>query len=396
MADSPSYFPEGRRVALFRKSFLPYSQTFIHDEIRHHQRYAVTVFTRKWHNIDRFPGHEVVWLERHPGEIRRFESLVYKLFCRSTRFDAVFSQRRFDVVHAHFGYDGIYALPFARRHSLPLVVTLHGHDVSILMSRERYQPKYLLYWLTRKRLFRSTAIFLAVSDELRDLVISLGCPPERVTVLPVGVDLSRFAPGQPLEGHPPRVVMVGRMVEKKGFRYGIEAFLQVVEGGVDAELVIVGDGPLMGELKESVERSGSARAVTFTGSLSHEETAALLRTAGILLAPSVVTGNLDREGSPTVIKEAAACGVPVIGSLHGGIPDLIDDGRTGYLVQERDVGSLADRLGQLLADEGLRLGFGRNARLKMEQQYGIDRYCRRLEEIYDAVIADALEAKARR
>ena len=375
-----------KRVALFRKNFLPYTQTFIHDEIRHHERYEVTVFARKWRNMDRFPGHDVVWLEKHPGQTRRIESLWYRLWQRSSRFDSVFRQRRFDIVHAHFGYDGIYAVPFAQRHSLPLVVSLHGHDVSILMSRERYRPKYWHYCLTRGRLFRSVDMFLPVSTELKNMLVSLGCPADKITVHPLGIDLRKFKPAPVPKGGRPLVAMIGRLVEKKGFKYGIQAFLEVARKGIDAELVVIGDGALLGELRALVNNSNSVATVSFAGSLSHDETAEILKSASVLLVPSVVAANLDREGGPIVAKEAAACGVPVVGTLHGGLPDIVDDGETGYLVPERDAGALAERLAVLLANEELRADFGRKSRLKMERQFGVRSVSSRLEEIYDSVV----------
>jgi colanic acid/amylovoran biosynthesis glycosyltransferase len=128
--------------------------------------------------------------------------------------------------------------------------------------------------------------------------------------------------------------------------------------------------------------------VVFPGSLPHAEVCRLIRGATAVMAPSVVARNLDRESGLIVAKEAAACGVPTIGTIHGGIPDIIDDGITGFLVAERDVDALGAKLIKLLSDEGLRASMGQAARKKMEREYDIRDRVAKLENIYDDVIQD--------
>ena len=154
--------------------------------------------------------------------------------------------------------------------------------------------------------------------------------------------------------------VIGRFVEQKGIEYAIRAFAP--HASEDVRLDIIGDGPMADDFHALVDRLGIRRVVSFLGVLRPDQVSAHLRTCDVLLAPSVVTRIGERESGLIVVKEAGACGLPVVGSVHGGIPEIIDEGVTGFLVQERDVGGLSDRLGSLLADEALRERMGAAAR----------------------------------
>ncbi len=147
--------------------------------------------------------------------------------------------------------------------------------------------------------------------------------------------------------------MVGRFVEKKGHEYGLRAFARARRGGLNARLVIAGDGPLRGRYERLIAELGLGGSVELPGALPHEKIGALLAAAAVVLTPSVVARTGDREGGLTFAKEASACAVPIVGTHHGGIVEIIDDGATGYLVAERDAEALGDRLCAILRDPAL-------------------------------------------
>jgi colanic acid/amylovoran biosynthesis glycosyltransferase len=360
------------RVALFCTNFLPYSMTFVYEQIRHHTRYEVEVFA--WRRL--FPG-------RFPFEPVHLAEAHYIMSRKSRRFERVFASTRFDVVHAHFGPGGAYALPFAQRAGLPLIVTFHGYDVPLLQSPERFMPEHWPYALRGPGLLRDMALGLCASTELYEMLRGLGVPPERLRVHRLGIDLERFRPATKATDEV-LVVMVGRFVEKKGFAYGIESFARAARGR-RARLILVGDGPLERSLVDLTERLGVRERVSFAGALPQAEVAALLGRAHVLLAPSVVARGGNRESGLIVVKEASACGTIPVGTLHGGIPESIDDGRSGFLVPERDVEAMAERLGQLIDDPALRARMGQAARLKIEREYDNRERVGTLEAIYDEV-----------
>jgi glycosyltransferase involved in cell wall biosynthesis len=358
-------------VALFNTRFLPYSQTFVYEEIRHHERYAVEVFCGERLLPERFPFEPV-----HVG------GPLYRVTLQSAAFDARFRSRRFALVHAHFGPGAVYARPFAMRHRLPLVVTFHGYDVPLLASPGRWLPEHLRYALLGPRMLRDMTLGLCASTELMHLLLSQGVPAERLRVHRLGIDVDAFAPGV-RSGTPIEVVMVGRFIEKKGFEYGLRAFARAAREVPALRLTLVGDGERERALRALVRTERLSDRVTFTGALPPDRIARMLATSHVLLAPSVVDRSGNRESGLIVVKEASAAGAVPVGSLHGGIPEIIDDGITGFLVPERDVATLADRLLRLAHDPDLRERLSRAAREKMLRQYDNRVRVRALEELYD-------------
>jgi colanic acid/amylovoran biosynthesis glycosyltransferase len=158
-------------VALFNTHFLPYSQTFVYEEVRQHRHYAVEVFCRRRELADRFPFSPV-----HVG------GPLYGLTCRSAAFDARFRAGTFALVHAHFGLGAVYARGFARRHGLPLVVTFHGYDVPLLSSPTRWLPQHLRYALRGPQVLREMTLGLCASTELQTMLEHLGVPAARLRV----------------------------------------------------------------------------------------------------------------------------------------------------------------------------------------------------------------------
>jgi colanic acid/amylovoran biosynthesis glycosyltransferase len=183
------------------------------------------------------------------------------------------------------------------------------------------------------------------------------------------------------------VLMIGRFVEKKGFDYGIRAFARVVRGGQPATLTLAGTGELERSYRKLISDLRLEPYVTFAGVLTADEVAEELARTDVLLAPSCTAHNGDLESGLLVAKEAGAASVPVVASQHGGIPEIVEDGITGYLVPERDDRALADRLGRILADPTLRAQLGTSARAKVEREYNLRRQVAMLESLYDLVLA---------
>jgi glycosyltransferase involved in cell wall biosynthesis len=292
------------------------------------------------------------------------------------------------LVHAHFGPDGLTALPLARALGVPLVTSLRGYDVNrsqaaLLVSG---RLSWIRYALGRHRLMRQGDLFLAVSDGLRRRALDLGFPEARLATHYNGVDLERFHPAseEPRE----RVILhVARLVEKKGTALLIEAFARVAGQFPDATLVIAGDGPL----RKRLERQAAPLAgrVQFLGTLAAGEVAGRMRSAWLLAAPSLTASDGDAEGLPNVVVEAAASGIPVVASAHAGIPEAVDHEATGLVVPEGQVGPLSEALRTLLGSADLQRSWGRAARMLAELRFDARRQAERLEALYDGVARPA-------
>ncbi len=364
-----------RRVALFCARFLPFSETFVHEELAHHRRYEMHVFCGRRMHADRF-GHPRVVVAGRLFEYTRV----------SPTFDARLAAGELALIHAHHGPGGVYALPFARRHRLPLVVTFHGHDVPLLASGERLHPRNWPYALLAPAVLREMTLGLCASVELLEMLREMGVPAEKLRLHRIGISLDRFPTGPRAVDGEPLVAMVGRFVAKKGMTYGIRAFAAACRDR-RARLIVAGDGPLCAALERTAAEEGIADRVAFAGALPYSEVTALLRRADVLLAPSVTTADGDRESGLLVVKEASASGAVPVSTWHGGIPEIVDDGRTGFLVPERDVAGMAERLARLLDDPTLRRAMAAAARARMVEQYDNRQVVAALEDRYDEAVA---------
>ncbi len=375
-----------RRVAVVRNNFLPYSETFIHDELNHHVRYKPTVFCRQERNVDNYSGHEVISAETIPNRRHPIASAIYGVTGFLPQHEKAFRRTKFDIIHAHFGHNGLWGMGFALRHKLPLVVSLHGRDVTILMGKDKYRPEWWHYLLGHKFLFRRTTIFLAASTELKEIIVDCGCPENKVVVHRLGVDLSNFVPADDEAEGVPRVVMVGRFIEKKGHRYGLEAAAIARNAGLTFKLTIIGDGDLRPEYERIIADLKLEDTVDLLGVRPHTDIMSAMKGAAVVMVPSVIAKNLDRESGVIVAKEGSACGISILGTLHGGLPDIVDEGETGYLVAERDSAALGKKLIQLLSDKSHRQKMGAAARVKMENEYDSHDRSNALEDYYDDAI----------
>jgi colanic acid/amylovoran biosynthesis glycosyltransferase len=375
-----------RKVAVFSTNFLEYSQTFVHDEIRSHTRYRIEVFAHRRKNEEVFPAEGVHSLSPVRSPLGLIESALYKTFAYSPRYEKALKRGSFSLIHAHFGPGAVYALRPGRAARLPLIVTFHGYDVPLLLSPARFRPEYWRYALRFGTIVRRASRLLAASNELRELLIEAGAPPEKVQVWRLGV---RIPDREPSAGSRENVVlMVGRFVEKKGFDDGIKAFARVAKSGIDASLHIAGSGPLERFYRKIIRAEGIGERVRFLGVLGHDEVYEKMFRSRVLLAPSRIARDGNRESGLLVAKEAGACGLPVIGTRHGGIPEIVDDGVTGFLAPERSVPELSEKLALLLGDATAGGRMGRAAREKTEREYDLRDRVADLERIYDEVIED--------
>lgn len=296
-------------------------------------------------------------------------------------------RQRYDVIHAQFGPLGHIAVRL-RQLGLwegAIVTSFRGYDATQLLRRRpnRY-----------REVFREGELALPVSGALQRALIAHGADPSRVEVHHSGIDCASFPCRERTRraDEPLRVLSVARLVPKKGIDDAVRAVARLAEDGVDVRYEVIGSGGERPRIEELIDRLALRDRITLLGERSHPEVRARLEDAHVLLAPSVTAKDGDQEGIPNVLKEAMASGMPVVATRHGGIPELVEDGVSGYLVAERDVASLADRLA-FLARHPERWGeMGRSGRAKVEA--GFDR--RRLNEELENLYRLARERHARR
>lgn len=373
-----------RPVALtFRSRLFNPSEGFIQAQATGLTRYQpVVAGLKRIGNVDPALGGRLV-LPSSRAERLRFQLLgdVALIAERLRGFRAA-------VLHAHFGTDGLLALPLARALGIPLVTTLRGYDINL--SRRTLllsgRPTWMGYALGRGRLIEGGDLFLAVCDFLRRRAVAAGYPEDRIVTHYNGVDLKRFRHGHE-EREEGLILHVANLVTKKGTAQLIEAFADVIREVPAARLAILGGGPLEGALRRQAAGLGLAGSIRFAGHLGRDDVAAWMRRASVLAVPSTTGASGDAEGLPNVVVEAAASGLPVVATNHAGIPEAVPDGVTGLLVPERDGAALAQALAALLRDADRRDRMAEAARRRAVAKFDAAKQMERLETYYDRLAA---------
>ena len=299
---------------------------------------------------------------------------------------ALADRPNYDVIHCQFGTLGLLALRLKRLGALDgvLVTSFRGFDVNRVLTK-----KPSCY----DELFRCGDLHLPVSRSLADRLMAAGCPPDRMKVVHSGIDCRRFRFSERRrDGEETiRVLGIGRFVRKKGWGDAIEAVAKAREGGCDIRFSMVGDGELRHELEQKIAECRLEHSVALLGWCDHDEVARLLDESHILIAPSVTAADGDQEGIPNVLKEAMATGLPVLSTWHSGIPELVENGLSGYLVAERDVGALAERLISLCAHPERWGAMGRAGRKKIEAEFDTEQINSELERLYIGAIENGAQ-----
>ncbi len=309
-----------------------------------------------------------------PGALGFWDRLCFKQF-GILPSEPDLKALRPSIVHAQFGRGGALALPIARLLGVPLVVTFHGGDA----TKDKHYSNSLIPTVFQRRLAdlqREAVLFLCVSQFIKDRLAARGFPAAKLRVIRLGVEVEPQGPAwEPAD--PPQFIFVGRFVEKKGIAHLIDAARRLAASGSSAQVVLIGDGPLKATLEA---HAGGLANVTFTGWLPAQEVRRRLRGAAALCAPSVVSQDGDTDGLPTVILEAMADGVPVVGSRQAGIGEAVEDGVTGLLVPPGSPAALAEAIQAMIARPGWCAELGAAARRTVEERFNAATQSRLLED----------------
>lgn len=250
-----------------------------------------------------------------------------------------------DAIVAHFGPNAIAAshLSKALRGRAPIIGVFHGYDLSSEVRRLGFSN----YVLHGDRI----DLFVAISDFWSKKLHSFGIPSQKIRTIHVGVDVSTHALPRRDGSSKLVVVSVGRLTEKKGFSTLIDAFSSLPSGlAQEAELVIIGDGPLRDRLLRQATGSPARDSIRVLGAMPHKDVLRRIERASVFVLASQTASDGDMEGIPVVLMEAMARGIPVISTYHSGIPELIEHGVSGLLVPEADAPALTDALASVVRD----------------------------------------------
>jgi len=341
--------------------------------IRLRDRYSVTVLAphaRNLRTFERFKGLPVYRFRYFPqaGEVLAYGGGILNRLrnspiawcivpffllgeaCATLR---LLSLKKYSIINAHWiipqGLSTLLARA-ALRSRTPFICTVHGGDIFAL--RDPFSP------FIKRCVFRSCDAIVAVSHAVRDCILAMGISPEKISVIPMGVDLKNLFTPANVHRHEKSLLFVGRLVSKKGIHVLIEALPQVLSRYPDVSLTIVGSGPDEALARHRVKELALETKVHFTGAVPHELLPEYYQSSSIFVFPSIVDPSGDTEGLGLVMVEAMGCGCTVIASDLPAVHDVIKDRETGILVQPNDPAALAGKIINLLDNpsECIRIG----------------------------------------
>ncbi len=293
-----------------------------------------------------------------------------------TAFVLSLKRNKIQVVLAQYGTTANRIVAICKKLNIPLIAHFHGYDASIdavIKNCDNYAA-----------VFTYCNHIIAVSLSMQNRLLEMGCPAEKIIYNPCGPDNS-FLALKP-QFSEPLFIGIGRFVNKKAPYYNILAFKQLAERFPDARLVIGGQGELYETCKNLVRYYKLGNQILLPGILSQEEFLGYLEKGLAFVQHSVMALSGDQEGTPVAVMEASAAGLPVIATNHAGIPDVILDGETGFLVEEHDVDTMADKMKVLLEDYDLACQLGRKGKERIKSFFTLERHLQTLDELIEKVI----------
>lgn len=283
------------------------------------------------------------------------------IFPKVVRFAYEMEKQGIQHLHAHFAYHAAVAAMIVHRLTeIPYSFTARGSDVQAdgHMLKEKVE---------------AADFVISVSEHNKDIILNKCGPGSagKIHVIHGGVDVERLSPRPACGGKKKlRILCVARFEEVKGHAYLVEACRILKERGVPLECALIGDGPLMPQIEKQIREADLCDEVLLLGALPYDEVVEQLSRADVVALATAPTASGKREGIPNALKEAMACGLPVVATASGGVPELVDES-CGILVRPRDAVALAGALQRLYEQPELRRRMGMAGREKIVRDFNL-------------------------
>jgi len=371
--------------------------SFINNQISHHINCNPSIVYRE-QRLNPFDGgfatfnlNEYNYLDLSHGEFN-LEKLRYKTVktLSGRQVNQILSfikNQKIAICHFHFGTDcGIFT-PLIERLPIPSVVSFYGYDCSSFPNRFLGYGKIYL----KHRVFKHITKVLAMSPDMKKDLMATGCMDDKIEIHYYGTDVHRFCQSE--KQYPDKemitILNLCSLDPQKGQLFLLKSIKKIVEKGVtNFQLRIVGTGEVEEELRTYVRKQKLTGYVDFIGAIPYGGSEMLreYHEADIFVHPSVVAPNGDKEGIPGTIVEAMSAGLPVISTWHAGIPYIITHNKSGILIKEHDVSSLADALQTLIQNSAMRKNIGQAGQCYAMENLDLKQKEVELENIYQKLI----------
>jgi len=306
-------------------------------------------------------------------------------------FETILKKQAPKIIHSHYLTDAVFFHPLTKNLNIPKVCSCYGYDVSVIPRKFGLLAQY--YY---KKVFKEYDLFLAMTDEMKNDLLAIGCPDSKIKVHYHGIDTNFFDLQREYEikNGVFNVLTIASLYPVKGHLSVLKAvkLFSMRNPEINFRYTIIGNGILKEKLEDFVEKNKLVDKVVFHPGMKHgQEFINFLNEADVFLHPSITTKQNDKEGIPGAIVEAMASGLPVISTRHGGIPFIIENNKTGFLVKEHDSFSIAKYLELLYNNKDLRMKIGKNANEHAKSNLDLFEKAKDLIEIYSSLIAKNAE-----
>jgi glycosyltransferase involved in cell wall biosynthesis len=304
-------------------------------------------------------GYRIDKLLGRQGELRNYQRQVHQV--QKSLLPALKNYQP-DVAYIDFGNVAALAYSILEELNIPLVVHFHGSDITSALNDITYRENL-------NQVFNNAFALIAPSNHVRRLLILEGAPPEKIYVMRYGINLEGIIPKPWSERKslPPSVVFLGRFTPKKNPVALIEAFYLVKKQVPETQFSLIGDGSEMPRVKQRIEKLGLEDSVKLYGALPRSEALPIVNKHWVFAQHSATPASGDQEGFPVVLLEATALELPIVSTIHSGIPEQVIDGQTGFLVKEFDYEAMAERIIELLTNPDLAEKMGKCGRQHISQ-----------------------------
>lgn len=355
-------------IATINKS--AYSETFIKAQID--LLPAKLVLYGGWFPV--FYGDNIRINNKYKVKLNQLFELIFRrsFFDTIPDFVTVLKKHKIEVVLAQYGPAGVELMEICKKANVSLVVHFHGFDASEYDTLRIYEKGYHQMFVGAKKI-------IAVSQAMKSRLISLGCAEHKIALIAYG-------PNDLFFKNVPKFISntffgIGRFVDKKAPYLTLMAFYEVLKEFPDAKLKMAGSGELLNTCKNMVKAWGIQDNVIFLGVIKPEQTRIEMEKALAFVQHSVVADNGDSEGTPVAVLEAQAAALPVISTYHAGIPDVVINNETGFLVQETAIFAMKEAMIKILCNKDLAKTMGAKGRERVKNEFSMEMYINKLRAV---------------
>lgn len=370
-------------------TWLPVTMNWLYSQIRGISKIDVSVISRDVTNLEMFPVRKYSYVKSK--WLRKLYTYLYHLGLRviPREYAYFLEEKKIRIMHSHFGDRAWYDMSLARRLKVPQFVSFYGLDVEYIPNRRRVWKKRY------SELFDFVEKVLVLGPVMKNKLIELGCPEEKICIHHVGINVESIEFRKrhyDKDNDVLKVLIAASFREKKGIPYALKA-LSKLKNNINMHITIIGDtdgskrsNKEKVKIQEAIHECGLENMLTHLGYQPYSRIIEESYKNHIFINPSVASSDGDSEGTPVVLMDMMATGIPVISTYHSDIPEIIKDGVNGWLAQEKDIEGLNKKILMCLSEYDKKSEMTHAARQRIEMEFNNKIQSEKLEKLYSAYL----------